>query len=194
MHNNIRYSGRESQTVSLYSITRLTISINNLYKSEAAKLKDGLSVRSAHTLWYVSDEERRQYGAKRPSERMRARGGDASPCTGWIGCKTVQVIFARLLTSLPRASGGVSLFPAKADTLVLSSPCEWGCFTGHNVAGSFASRVGASSAMMAMICPDGTNDPFLPPSDRINIRHRLVYQVMEKEKTVNVIRMWIHYL
>lgn len=30
-------------------------------------------------------------------------------------------------------------------------------------------------------------------SRRINIQHRLVYQVYEKEKTVKVIRMWIHY-
>jgi len=51
--------------------------INSLYKSEVAKPKDTLGVRSAHTLWYVSDEERRQ--------------------SGWIGCKTVQVIYARLL-------------------------------------------------------------------------------------------------
>ena len=48
-----------------------------MYKSEAAKPPEWLGVRSAHTLWYVSDEERRQ--------------------SGWLGCKTVQVIFARLL-------------------------------------------------------------------------------------------------
>lgn len=30
-------------------------------------------------------------------------------------------------------------------------------------------------------------------SRRINIQHRLVYQVYEKEKVVKVIRMWIHY-
>jgi toxin YoeB len=30
-------------------------------------------------------------------------------------------------------------------------------------------------------------------SRRINIQHRLVYQVFEKEKTVKVIRMWTHY-
>jgi Txe/YoeB family toxin of toxin-antitoxin system len=28
---------------------------------------------------------------------------------------------------------------------------------------------------------------------RINIQHRLVYQVYEKEKIVKVIRMWTHY-
>lgn len=51
------------------------------------------------------------------------------------------------------------------------------------------------------------NDPFkkFPPyekligdlesaySRRINIQHRLVYQVLEKEKIVKVIRMWTHY-
>ena len=51
------------------------------------------------------------------------------------------------------------------------------------------------------------NDPFQNPpayeplvgnlmgaySRRINIRHRLIYQVLEKEKTVKVIRMWTHY-
>jgi Txe/YoeB family toxin of toxin-antitoxin system len=51
------------------------------------------------------------------------------------------------------------------------------------------------------------NDPFAeyPPyeklvgrlegaySRRINIQHRLVYQVYEQEKVVKVIRMWTHY-
>ena len=30
-------------------------------------------------------------------------------------------------------------------------------------------------------------------SRRINIQHRLIYQVYEKEKIVKVIRMWTHY-
>jgi toxin YoeB len=30
-------------------------------------------------------------------------------------------------------------------------------------------------------------------SRRINIQHRLVYQVVEDEKTVKVLRMWTHY-
>lgn len=30
-------------------------------------------------------------------------------------------------------------------------------------------------------------------SRRINIQHRMVYQVYEKGKTVKVIRMWTHY-
>ena len=30
-------------------------------------------------------------------------------------------------------------------------------------------------------------------SRRINIQHRCVYQVLEKEKTVKVIRLWTHY-
>ena len=30
-------------------------------------------------------------------------------------------------------------------------------------------------------------------SRRINIHHRLVYQVLEKIRTVKVIRMWTHY-
>ena len=30
-------------------------------------------------------------------------------------------------------------------------------------------------------------------SRRINIQHRLVYQVCEKEKVVKIIRMWTHY-
>lgn len=48
-------------------------------------------------------------------------------------------------------------------------------------------------------------DPFEPPfekltgdlsgafSRRINIQHRLVYQVYEKERTVKIIRLWTHY-
>jgi Txe/YoeB family toxin of toxin-antitoxin system len=30
-------------------------------------------------------------------------------------------------------------------------------------------------------------------SRRINIQHRLVYQVLEERKTVKVIKMWTHY-
>ena len=30
-------------------------------------------------------------------------------------------------------------------------------------------------------------------SRRINIQHRLVYQVYDEEKTVKIIRMWTHY-
>jgi Txe/YoeB family toxin of toxin-antitoxin system len=52
-----------------------------------------------------------------------------------------------------------------------------------------------------------TNDPFQNPppfeklvgdlagaySRRINIQHRVVYEVFAKEKTVRVLRMWTHY-
>ena len=30
-------------------------------------------------------------------------------------------------------------------------------------------------------------------SRRINIKHRLVYQVLEKESVIKVVRMWTHY-
>jgi len=30
-------------------------------------------------------------------------------------------------------------------------------------------------------------------SRRINIQHRLIYQVLEPERTVKVLRMWTHY-
>jgi toxin YoeB len=30
-------------------------------------------------------------------------------------------------------------------------------------------------------------------SRRINIQHRIVYQILDKEKAVKVIRMWTHY-
>ena len=46
-------------------------------------------------------------------------------------------------------------------------------------------------------------DPFANPpryeklagcySRRINIQHRLVYQVLDEDETVKVIRMWTHY-
>ncbi len=48
-------------------------------------------------------------------------------------------------------------------------------------------------------------DPYQPPceklvgqlsgalSRRINIKHRLVYQVFDSEKTVKILRMWTHY-
>lgn len=52
-----------------------------------------------------------------------------------------------------------------------------------------------------------SNDPFASPpsyekligdlsgaySRRINVQHRLVYQVIEEEKTIKVLRMWSHY-
>ena len=51
------------------------------------------------------------------------------------------------------------------------------------------------------------NDPFQNPpayeklvgdlegaySRRINIQHRLVYEVFKKERTIRVLRMWTHY-
>lgn len=51
------------------------------------------------------------------------------------------------------------------------------------------------------------NDPFQNPppyeklvgdlagaySRRINIQHRMVYEVFQKEKTVRILRMWTHY-
>jgi Txe/YoeB family toxin of toxin-antitoxin system len=51
------------------------------------------------------------------------------------------------------------------------------------------------------------NDPFQNPpsyeklvgdlsgaySRRINIQHRLVYQILEKEKTIKILRLWSHY-
>jgi toxin YoeB len=30
-------------------------------------------------------------------------------------------------------------------------------------------------------------------SRRINVKHRLVYQVLEEQRTVKVLRMWTHY-
>ena len=30
-------------------------------------------------------------------------------------------------------------------------------------------------------------------SRRINVQHRLVYQIIEKEKTIKILRMWTHY-
>jgi len=52
-----------------------------------------------------------------------------------------------------------------------------------------------------------TNNPFQNPppyeklvgdlagaySRRINIQHRIVYEVLSKERTVRVLRMWTHY-
>lgn len=32
-----------------------------------------------------------------------------------------------------------------------------------------------------------------PYSRRINIQHRIVYQVLDETKTVKIIRMWTHY-
>jgi toxin YoeB len=62
---------------------------------------------------------------------------------------------------------------------------------------------GKAEALLAILA----QDPFRSPprfeklvgdlsgaySRRINIQHRLVYQVLEAERVVKVIRMWTHY-
>jgi toxin YoeB len=60
-----------------------------------------------------------------------------------------------------------------------------------------------AQALLAMLEKDPFQNP--PPyeklvgdlrgaySRRINIQHRLVYEVFRKEKTVRVLRMWTHY-
>jgi len=57
--------------------------------------------------------------------------------------------------------------------------------------------------LLAVLADDPFQDP--PPfeklvgdlagaySRRINIQHRIVYEVFTKEKTVRVLRMWTHY-
>ena len=57
--------------------------------------------------------------------------------------------------------------------------------------------------LLAILAADPFQDP--PPfeklvgdlagaySRRINIQHRIVYEVFTKEKTVRVLRMWTHY-
>lgn len=60
-----------------------------------------------------------------------------------------------------------------------------------------------ASVLLAIVA----NDPFQTPptyeklvgdlagaySRRINIQHRLVYQVLTSERTVKILRMWTHY-
>lgn len=60
-----------------------------------------------------------------------------------------------------------------------------------------------TQALLEIVCQNPYQNP--PPyeklvgdlsgaySRRINIQHRLVYQVLEKEKMVKVLRMWTHY-
>jgi Txe/YoeB family toxin of toxin-antitoxin system len=60
-----------------------------------------------------------------------------------------------------------------------------------------------TEALLAIVARDPFRKP--PPfeklvgdlagaySRRINIQHRLVYQIYEKEQTVKVLRMWTHY-
>lgn len=68
---------------------------------------------------------------------------------------------------------------------------------------SEAGLAGKAQALVEIL----THDPFQRPpnyeklvgnlsgaySRRINIQHRLVYQVDEKERTVRILRMWSHY-
>lgn len=60
-----------------------------------------------------------------------------------------------------------------------------------------------AQALLALLAEDPFRHP--PPfekligdlkgaySRRINIRHRLVYQVLEEERAVKVLRLWTHY-
>ncbi len=62
---------------------------------------------------------------------------------------------------------------------------------------------GKAAALLDILAEDPFRSP--PPfeklvgdlagsySRRINIHHRLVYQVLTREKTVKVLRMWTHY-
>lgn len=62
---------------------------------------------------------------------------------------------------------------------------------------------GKAEALLAVLSQDPYQNP--PPyeklvgdlngalSRRINIQHRLVYQVLDDIKTVKIIRMWTHY-
>ena len=68
----------------------------------------------------------------------------------------------------------------------------------------FASGLKAKAQSLIKVL---TEDPFATPpryerlvgdlagmySRRINIQHRLVYDVFEEERTVRVLRMWTHY-
>ena len=67
-------------------------------------------------------------------------------------------------------------------------------------AAGFQSRI---EALLALVAEDPFRNP--PPyeklvgdlagllSRRINIQHRLVYQVLVEEKIVKILRMWTHY-
>ncbi len=62
---------------------------------------------------------------------------------------------------------------------------------------------GKAQALLALLAIDPFQNP--PPyeklvgdlegaySRRINIQHRLVYEVFKKQRTVRVLRMWTHY-
>jgi Txe/YoeB family toxin of toxin-antitoxin system len=64
-----------------------------------------------------------------------------------------------------------------------------------------------AEALLAILTQNPFQNPFQNPpryealvgdlagaySRRINIQHRLVYQVLKKEKAVKVLRMWSHY-
>ena len=68
----------------------------------------------------------------------------------------------------------------------------------------FASGLKAKAQSLIKVL---TEDPFATPpryerlvgdlagmySRRMNIQHRLVYEVFEEERTVRVLRMWTHY-
>ena len=65
---------------------------------------------------------------------------------------------------------------------------------------------GLKEKVTALLAILSTNPFQTPPTDeklvgdlagaysrRINIQHRLVYQVLDSDRTVKILRMWIHY-
>jgi toxin YoeB len=70
----------------------------------------------------------------------------------------------------------------------------------------YACRVGLKDKIQKILHIMGSNPYVMPPpyeklngnlrgcySRRLNIKHRLVYEVFEKEKTIRILRMWSHY-
>lgn len=63
----------------------------------------------------------------------------------------------------------------------------------RDVANNIVGNCGALSVLALLNCVELHRPLAGAYSRRINVQHRLVYQVLEQERVVNVIRMWTHY-
>ena len=91
--------------------------------------------------------------------------------------------------------------------MVLESPQTVGVYTKQAQKDAKKAREAGLKPKVELLLQTLRENPFQNPpayekligdlqgaySRRINIQHRLVYQVLKEEKTVKIIRMWTHY-
>lgn len=92
--------------------------------------------------------------------------------TGLVSETTWRLVFTKQAQKDARKLAGAGLRPAGEASLALVGRNPW------ETPPPYEKLIGDLSGAF---------------SRRINIKHRLVYQILEKELVVKVIRMWTHY-